>query len=110
MSMPPKPVLLMASVRNMTSPRALPFVPNMKDWVRLEMPIPLVPPKSHCFPLVLYSSSDLFVSKDRHGRALSRLFFWCSFHFLRVQRCWLCLLYTSDAADDLLCVDLGGRR
>ena len=21
-----------------------------------------------------------------------------------------CLLYTSDAADDLLCVDLGGRR
>ena len=23
---------------------------------------------------------------------------------------WYCLLYTSDAADDLLCVDLGGRR
>ena len=23
---------------------------------------------------------------------------------------YLCLLYTSDAADDLLCVDLGGRR
>src|SRR5665809_61203 len=22
----------------------------------------------------------------------------------------MCLLYTSDAADDLLCVDLGGRR
>src|SRR5450756_2795944 len=30
--------------------------------------------------------------------------------FYRVL-CWLtCLLYTSDAADDLLCVDLGGRR
>src|SRR5680860_1893229 len=42
----------------------------------------------------------------------------------RRPRCWLagssrsttsrgcapCLLYTSDAADDLLCVDLGGRR
>src|SRR5680860_1030544 len=29
------------------------------------------------------------------------------------NRCCLasiCLLYTSDAADDLLCVDLGGRR
>ena len=28
------------------------------------------------------------------------------------QREWNsnCLLYTSDAADDLLCVDLGGRR
>src|SRR5665213_3720678 len=26
-------------------------------------------------------------------------------------RRWLsCLLYTSDAADDLLCVDIGGRR
>ena len=24
--------------------------------------------------------------------------------------CITCLLYTSDAADDLLCVDLGGRR
>ena len=24
--------------------------------------------------------------------------------------CSSCLLYTSDAADDLLCVDLGGRR
>ena len=23
---------------------------------------------------------------------------------------WSCLLYTSDATDDLLCVDLGGRR
>src|SRR5450756_3176014 len=27
-----------------------------------------------------------------------------------VANMWCCLLYTSDAADDLLCVDLGGRR
>src|SRR5680860_1915157 len=27
-----------------------------------------------------------------------------------VGACVCCLLYTSDAADDLLCVDLGGRR
>src|SRR5450756_3165838 len=26
------------------------------------------------------------------------------------ERAQTCLLYTSDAADDLLCVDLGGRR
>ena len=26
------------------------------------------------------------------------------------QKISFCLLYTSDAADDLLCVDLGGRR
>ena len=25
-------------------------------------------------------------------------------------KAFTCLLYTSDAADDLLCVDLGGRR
>ena len=31
------------------------------------------------------------------------------FHLL-LSRPQLCLLYTSDAADDLLCVDLGGRR
>src|SRR5428012_13235 len=29
---------------------------------------------------------------------------------LQRMRCNRCLLYTSDAADDLLCVDLGGRR
>ena len=28
----------------------------------------------------------------------------------RCPECGCCLLYTSDAADDLLCVDLGGRR
>src|SRR5665213_3770447 len=27
-----------------------------------------------------------------------------------LERLQICLLYTSDAADDLLCVDLGGRR
>mgnify|MGYP002683058960 CR=1 FL=1 len=26
------------------------------------------------------------------------------------RRVCICLLYTSDAADDLLCVNLGGRR
>ena len=29
---------------------------------------------------------------------------------LTSRRFFTCLLYTSDAADDLLCVDLGGRR
>ena len=30
--------------------------------------------------------------------------------FTDVNGVYTCLLYTSDAADDLLCVDLGGRR
>ena len=29
---------------------------------------------------------------------------------VKAHRLYICLLYTSDAADDLLCVDLGGRR
>ena len=29
---------------------------------------------------------------------------------LMVEQVQACLLYTSDAADDLLCVDFGGRR
>src|SRR5450756_3112213 len=31
-------------------------------------------------------------------------------HCVNEQHSFFCLLYTSDAADDLLCVDLGGRR
>eukprot|EP00657_Telonema_sp_P-1_P009339 TRINITY_DN3533_c0_g1_i2.p1 TRINITY_DN3533_c0_g1~~TRINITY_DN3533_c0_g1_i2.p1 ORF type:complete len:116 (-),score=9.29 TRINITY_DN3533_c0_g1_i2:53-400(-) len=31
-------------------------------------------------------------------------------HHLMHGLAYICLLYTSDAADDLLCVDLGGRR
>src|SRR5450756_3170850 len=31
-------------------------------------------------------------------------------HFSMTVPPCVCLLYTSDAADDLLCVDLGGRR
>src|SRR5659263_783193 len=34
---------------------------------------------------------------------------YCS-EYKKIHRYKLCLLYTSDAADDLLCVDLGGRR
>ena len=30
--------------------------------------------------------------------------------FVAAVGAYVCLLYTSDAADDLLCVDLGGRR
>ena len=35
-------------------------------------------------------------------------YFWVDIHLKHLL--WICLLYTSDAADDLLCVDLGGRR
>ena len=46
-------------------------------------------------PVEVHASRDLLVLLETEAqvRALSP-----------------CLLYTSDAADDLLCVDLGGRR
>ena len=31
-------------------------------------------------------------------------------NFNKLAKVLLCLLYTSDAADDMQCVDLGGRR
>ena len=34
----------------------------------------------------------------------------CGFSLCLANINYACLLYTSDAADDLLCVDLGGRR
>src|SRR5450756_1502211 len=45
-----------------------------------------------------------YISSPTHSRAL--LHHWMQDWMLL----YACLLYTSDAADDLLCVDLGGRR
>src|SRR5680860_1670043 len=42
---------------------------------------------------------DFRFGREEHGGG-------CPF----IGRAHPCLLYTSDAADDLLCVDLGGRR
>src|SRR5659263_776512 len=51
------------------------------------------------------SGTGMPYSGTWHGTASVVNDVWTSF----VQY-WGCLLYTSDAADDLLCVDLGGRR
>ena len=40
----------------------------------------------------------------------SRLSMECAKLDPKFEKAMACLLYTSDAADDLLCVDLGGRR
>ena len=46
-----------------------------------------------------------FSESGIHRRNMLELITWKLFSENR-----FCLLYTSDAADDLLCVDLGGRR
>ena len=45
--------------------------------------------------------------KDRHLKAPRQF---ARYRKVLPTRPLDCLLYTSDAADDLLCVDLGGRR
>ena len=54
------------------------------------------------------------IERWKYGKLLKELREDCTnifkFHTGRRTRYYYCLLYTSDAADDLLCVDLGGRR
>ena len=49
------------------------------------------------------ASQAVLVAKQLQEKYGSRL-------FVVKAQVHACLLYTSDAADDLLCVDLGGRR
>src|SRR5450756_3221113 len=48
------------------------------------------------------------VGKTELARTLAAFLFGDEDHLVQIDMS--CLLYTSDAADDLLCVDLGGRR
>eukprot|EP00825_Cyclidium_porcatum_P045602 TRINITY_DN697_c0_g1_i5.p1 TRINITY_DN697_c0_g1~~TRINITY_DN697_c0_g1_i5.p1 ORF type:complete len:123 (+),score=23.89 TRINITY_DN697_c0_g1_i5:39-407(+) len=55
------------------------------------------------------SCSNMSLNQLNH-LILRRIFHYLAYlpyHSLRLQTC---LLYTSDAADDMQCVDLGGRR
>src|SRR5659263_761983 len=47
------------------------------------------------------------IHSEFHGLAATWDVIWEAQCF-RLRGCYPCLLYTSDAADDLLCVDLGG--
>eukprot|EP00657_Telonema_sp_P-1_P001446 TRINITY_DN1369_c0_g1_i1.p1 TRINITY_DN1369_c0_g1~~TRINITY_DN1369_c0_g1_i1.p1 ORF type:complete len:101 (-),score=32.60 TRINITY_DN1369_c0_g1_i1:49-351(-) len=59
---------------------------------------------SHC---VWIDFDRVFLLVDGFKRVCERRHGACYSPVLCVDTC---LLYTSDAADDLLCVDLGGRR
>ena len=50
---------------------------------------------------------EVTVRKERSQRSLKQNSY---YHGVVVKLLSDCLLYTSDAADDLLCVDIGGRR
>ena len=50
------------------------------------------------------------VNSEITGRKLTKFEKNVQIHHLYIKSFNICLLYTSDAADDLLCVDLGGRR
>ena len=56
------------------------------------------------FNIESFSFDPVIDSSDMHPRH------WINIAQLIYDQYENCLLYTSDAADDLLCVDLGGRR
>src|SRR5450756_3172362 len=67
------------------------------------------------FRYVYYKVGDFAESQDLTGQTFLKAFENIDSYEMRdvAFSSWLyriCLLYTSDAADDLLCVDLGGRR
>src|SRR5450756_233856 len=53
----------------------------------------------------LYNEGLYLMNNKKDPKAASK-----KFEEVDRQHPYSCLLYTSDAADDLLCVDLGGRR
>ena len=60
--------------------------------------------------MCIRDSSNYYLHKSwSHLRNLS-LFLRANLRDDQYAQSMSCLLYTSDAADDLLCVDLGGRR
>src|SRR5665809_51257 len=88
------------AVRYLDSRRGLLGLANSKSW------------RSQCQPHGAVSNfPSLILAELRRPRmnSASTAKFQCRQSPLFAPRAG-CLLYTSDAADDLLCVDLGGRR
>ena len=69
---------------------------------------------THCNVLLGGNGYQIIVrdSVSARPRELIPVPYYCMEPFFDASgKLWyFCLLYTSDAADDLLCVDLGGRR
>ena len=53
--------------------------------------------------------SDIIIRKVETKADLDK-FIKCQWNFYKNDPHWVCLLYTSDAADERSSVDLGGRR
>src|SRR5680860_1915721 len=61
-------------------------------------------------PLIVYEEKTIRDQCRRLEQGFSRRTDDYEVIYATKALCTICLLYTSDAADDLLCVDLGGRR
>src|SRR5678815_2300700 len=55
-------------------------------------------------------SRTVLSARDEKGRLLGGLITQSWWQETYIELLWLCLLYTSDAADERSSVDLGGRR
>src|SRR5450756_2305129 len=83
------------------------------DLLRINIPFfRVLSNNSHC-TLNILQSTFFFIRYPvlKHKRCKSQFVEpTCYLGSLQIISKYICLLYTSDAADDLLCVDLGGRR
>src|SRR5450756_1640361 len=77
------------------------FIMDWRFALVAHLVIPLVALASHLFRTSV---------REAYREIRTRLARINSFLQERLTAMRICLLYTSDAADDLLCVDLGGRR
>src|SRR5450756_3168498 len=85
---------------------ALPVTPI--SLLRFRKTSSIVPPHA---PLVLFQQARVLTRKGGLSVSLSIVeTMKCKSIVEKLRIRIPCLLYTSDAADDLLCVDLGGRR
>src|SRR5450756_2326763 len=78
---------------------------NWQPKVLIRNPAMSVIPLQECYRCAA-PRGRIDVDHDGHQRRIALRNAWCV-HDACLKTC---LLYTSDAADDLLCVDLGGRR
>ena len=112
MARPAKVARLIDQIKKQTGARAVGLVGDPKRLVRTAAVC--AGTCGRILNTVIAQKADLYLTGElKHHEALAAqeagLTCICLSHTVS-ERFMLCLLYTSDAADDLLCVDLGGRR
>src|SRR5680860_313968 len=89
------------------------FTPKPRAYFRIDFPEKKYQPLQNGYPYQFEIPVYSEINKDPYNPDKP---FWINVSVpanraeIHISYYDFCLLYTSDAADDLLCVDLGGRR